>query len=119
MLLLTNYLLVVSMGCMSRPGDQGGFVLVQTDTAGYEQCRYLRMDGLEHFLLEALNTRYEPASQTPTHHLISVINGIDAHCLPDLFRPILTADYQTNPPQFTYQPVRFVDVNPGVEAPPW
>lgn len=119
MLLLTNYLLVVGMGGMRRPEDQYGFALVQTDTADYEQCRYLRMDSLERFLLEALNTRYENASETLNHHLISVIDGIDAHCLPDRFSPMLSTDYQINPPQFAYQRVRFVDVHRGVEAPPW
>lgn len=121
MMLLTNYLLVVGMGCMSRPEDQTGFVLMQPNVAGdaYQQCRYLRMDGLECFLLEALNTRYKSTSDRPNHHLISMIIGIDAHCLPDIFSPIRTADDQTDPPKFAYQPVRSVDVQSGVEAPPW
>lgn len=121
LLLLTNYLLVVGLGGMNRPEDQSGWVLVQTNVVGhsYQQCRYLRMDGLEDFLLEALASRYQNAPLTPTHHLISVINGIDAHCLPDPFYPVITADDPMAPRAFTYQRVTPAGLPPGVDAPPW
>ena len=83
-LLLLNYLLVVGLGCISRPEDQQEFVMVQTSEVGrqYQECRYMRMDGLENFLLESLASRYQRTSDTPKHHLISVVSGIDTHCLP-------------------------------------
>lgn len=83
-LLLINYLLVVGLGCISRPEDQQAFVLVQTSEAGkqYQECRYMRMDGLENFLLESLASRYQKTTDTPTHQFISVVSGIDSHCLP-------------------------------------
>ena len=86
-LLLLNYLLVVGLGCISRPEDRQEFVLVQTSEAGrqYQECRYMRMDGLENFLLESLASRYQKASDTPSHQLISVVSGIDSHCLPGTF----------------------------------
>ena len=83
-LLLFNYLLVAGLGCISRPEDQQAFVLVQTSEAGkqYQECRYMRMDGLENFLLESLASRYQKATDTPKHNLISVVSGVDSHCLP-------------------------------------
>ncbi len=41
----------------------------------------MRMDGLENFLLESLASRYQKETDTPKHHLISVISGVDSHCL--------------------------------------
>lgn len=119
-LLLTNYLLVAGMGCMSRPEDQQEFVMVQTKIAGheYQQCRYLRMDGLEDFLNEALASRYQNAPETPPHHLISVIHGIDAHCLPNTFYPTLTVIYHTARPEVTYQLVHSGDVFRAIDIPP-
>lgn len=119
-LLLTNYLLVAGMGCMSRPEDQQEFVMVQTKVAGheYQQCRYLRMDGLEDFLNEALATRYQTAPETPPHHLISVVHGVDAHCLPDTFYPTLTVIHHTARPVVTHQLVRSGDGFRVIDIPP-
>ena len=95
LLLLINYLLVVGMGCMSRPEDQHELVRVQTDVNGhYQECRYLRMDGLEDFLNEALASRYQNAPEIPKHHLISIVSGVDAHHLPLLIWPLNLSDYQ-------------------------
>ena len=106
MLLLINYLMVVGMGCISRPEDQHELLLVQTNVDGhhYQECRYLRMDGLEAFLTEALASRYQHATDSPKHHLISVVSGVDAHCLtpvssflvsPMLHKPTLLVAYQS------------------------
>lgn len=82
-LLLINYLMVVGMGCMTRPEDQHELLLmrISADSHYYQQYRYLRMDGLEVFLAEALSSRYQNAPETPKHPLITVVNGIDAHDL--------------------------------------
>ena len=104
-LLLANYLLVAGLGCMNRPDDQHELVLIQTETSGYyQECRYIRMDGLEDFINESLASRYQDAPAIPKHHLISVVCGVDAHCLPCLVWPFSTpfhhavatplADYQ-------------------------
>ncbi len=122
LLLLTNYLLVVGMGCISRPEDQRELLLVQTSLEGqsYQECRYLRMDGLEAFMNEALATHYQnyPNDATP-HHLISVVNGIDAHCPPTLvwhlFIPIFPAERAMG----HYQPMRLTGVCRSIDAPPW
>jgi hypothetical protein len=94
-LLLINYLLVVGLGCISRPEDRQEFVLVQTSEAGkqYQECRYMRMDGLENFLLESLATRYHKTTDTPKHHLISVVSGVDSHYLPCTQWPIQASVY--------------------------
>lgn len=120
-LLLANYLIVIGIGGMNRPEDQHELVLVQTDAAGqdYQQCRYLRMDGLESFLAEALANRYHNTANVPKHHLLSVIGGIDAHCLSDAFQPILTSVYKLVPMVVTYQLIRPIDVHHSIDAPPW
>ena len=98
-LLLINYLLVVAAGCVNRPEDQRERLLVQTisdgqDGQSYQECRYLRMDGLETFLAEALTNRYETATKRPPHHLFFVINGIDAHHLPSTIWTLFAGGYQ-------------------------
>ena len=114
-LLLINYLLVVGLGCISRPEDQQEFVLVQTTEVGkqYQECRYMRMDGLENFLLESLASRYQKATDTPKHNLISVVSGVDSHCLPgtqwlthkpvytDAIKPLIAGQYAI-PPGYGY-----------------
>jgi hypothetical protein len=111
LLLLINYLLVVGLGCISRPEDQQEFLLVQTSEAGkqYQECRYMRMDGLENFLLESLASRYQKATDTPKHNLISVVSGVDSHCLPgtqwpmhepiyaDEIKPLIVGQYAIPP----------------------
>ena len=90
-LLLINYLLVVGMGCVSRPEDQAELVRIQTTEEGnlYQQCRYMRMDGLESFLTESLNTRYQSDHKTPPHHVFTVVSGINAHYLSAARWPLL------------------------------
>lgn len=94
-LLLINYLLVAGMGCMSRPEDQRELMLVKTDVAGpYQECRYVRMDGLNELLNEALASRYQSAPDTAKQQLISVVHGVDAHHLPRLTGWLSTAMYR-------------------------
>ena len=110
LLLLANYLFVVGLGCMSRPEDQLGFVRVQTDVDGHDQqCRYLRLDGLEEFLLESLASRYQDDPETPTNQLFTVISGIDAHSLPTLVWPGIIPDYKV-------LTIPFVDFQVAVSA---
>lgn len=122
LLLLANYLLVVGLGCVSRPEDQHELISVQTHVEGhtFQQCRYLRMDGLEAFLEEALTSQYQNDTDPSPHHLISVVNGIDAHCLQlvnwstatcviAVGRELL-ANYQLPVP---------LDVDQNVDTPPW
>ncbi|WP_020603650.1 hypothetical protein [Spirosoma spitsbergense] len=111
LLLLINYLLVVGLGCISRPEDQQEFLLVQASEAGkqYQECRYMRMDGLENFLLESLASRYQKATDTPKHNLISIVSGVDSHCLPgmqwpmqepiyaDAIKPLIVGQYAIPP----------------------
>ena len=119
--LLINYLMVVGLGCINRPEDQHELVLIQTNAAdySYQQCRYLRMDGLENFLTEAMANHYQKSSESPKHHLISVVNGIDAHCLPDFIWPCLALPRQTALPLLTFQLNRGVGVHTPIDAPPW
>lgn len=112
-LLLFNYLLVAGLGCISRPEDQQAFVLVQTSEVGkqYQECRYMRMDGLENFLLESLASRYQKVTDAPKHNLISVVSGVDSHCLPgthwltpesayaEAIKPLMAGQY-TIPPGY-------------------
>ena len=119
-LLLVNYLLVLGMGGMSRPEDQHELLLVQTTVEGqhYQQCRYLRMDGLEDFLHEALASRYQRADDT-SHHLISVVNGVDAHCSPYFAWPLTPFVHQVlKAPLVSYQPTHSSGIDRTVYPPP-
>lgn len=123
LLLLINYLLVVGAGCVNRPEDSHELVLVQTRTIEegkhYQQCRYLRMDGLEAFLTEALAARYQNDAHTTQHHLISVINGVDAHYLPVITWRIATAERPLPTLLTTYQLVTATGVARNLYTPPW
>ena len=119
-LLLVNYLLVLGMGGMSRPEDQHELLLVQTTVEGqhYQQCRYLRMDGLEDFLHEALASRYQSEDNT-SHHLISVVNGVDAHCSPYFAWPLIPFVYQVvKAPLVSYQSTHSSGIDRTVYPPP-
>ena len=121
-LLLINYLLVVGLGCISRPEDQQEFLLVQTSEAGkqYQECRYMRMDGLENFLLESLASRYQKATDTPKHNLISVIRGIDAHCLmQELPPPTVLLFLSGEAPARDYRLAMIAAADRPINAPPW
>ncbi len=120
-LLLTNYLMIVGMGCMTRPEDQHELVLVRTSEDGqhYQQCRYLRMDGLEAFLNEALASRYQNAPETPKHHLISVVHGVEAHHLPNMVWPLSTPSYQLAAiPLISYQSASSSGIDRAKYPPP-
>lgn len=120
-LLLVGYLLVAGVGGMNRPEDQHERVLVQTSANDQyvTQCRYLRMDGLESFLIEALATRYQQADDANTHQSISVVFGIDAHCLPAViffsFIPSRQSPHLTIP----YRMVALTAPYRAIDAPPW
>ncbi len=100
LLLLANYVLVGAMGCLSRPEDGQTFILVKTDVPGqhYQECRYMRMDGLDELLNEALASRYQSAPTTPKHQLISVVHGVDAHHLPALMQWLIAAPFHPASP---------------------
>ncbi len=119
--LLASYLLVAGVGGMNRPEDQRERVLVQTSQNDryVTDCRYLRMDGLEAFLNEALATRYQQTDDTAPNRSISVVFGIDAHCLPNVISfsfipsghsPRLTTRYRKVALTIPYQ---------LIDAPPW
>lgn len=90
LLLLTNYLLLAGMGCVTMPNDEHNTLLmVKTNYEGqhYQECRYLRMDGLEAFMIESLANRYQSASNDiPPHHILTVVHAIDMHYLPDVMQ---------------------------------
>ncbi len=120
-LLLINYLLVVGAGCVNRPEDQHELLLVQTldDEQHFQQCRYLRMDGLETFLAEALANRYKPDSQTAQHHLYVVVNGVDAHHLPTVTWLLSAPAYRIPSLAVAYQAAITADVSRELYTPPW
>ena len=121
LLLLSNYLLVVGIGCMSRPEDQREFVMIQTSQEGqyYQECRYLRMDGLEAFLTEALASRYQNPPETPKHHLVSVVIGVDAHDLVHLILPLPLPVYRVVAISFVrHQTAPSGGINRAVYPPP-
>lgn len=123
-LLLMNYLLVVGMGCVNRPEDQPELVRIQTSEKGhfYQQCRYMRMDGLESFLTESLNTRYQSDHKAPPHHIFTVVSGINAHYLTaarwQLLPPVLAPGSETSLP-FSYQLMVLAGVPSAINPPPW
>lgn len=120
-LLLLNYLLVVGSGCMNRPEDQRERLMVRItdDATNYQACRYLRMDGLETFLAEALASRYENVPQTTHHHLISVVNGVDAHYLSIIQWPLLPVVCRAVSQPIGYSLTETVEVNRHIYTPPW
>lgn len=120
-LLLINYLLVVGAGCVNHPQDQHELVMVQTHAADYpyQQCRYLRMDGLESFLTEALASRYQNAPDTPQHHLLTVVGGIDAHSLFFTTWLFPIAGFQPVVAIRRRQSMRLLGVYHALNAPPW
>lgn len=122
LLLLINYLLVVGMGCISRSEDQRELLLVQTSEAGkqYQECRYMRMDGLENFLLESLASRYQKATDTPKHQLISVVSGVDSHCLvQELYPPAVLIFLSGETPAWDYRLGMTAAAGRPINAPPW
>lgn len=95
-LMLANYLFIAGMGCIMQPYEQQTLLMVKTTYNGqhYQECRYLRMDGLEDFLIESMESRYQDAPQIPPHHSMSVVNAVDTHCLPDVAPFPLISTYQ-------------------------
>ncbi len=83
LLLLANYLLIAGMGGIMQPYEPQTLVLVQTGYEGqsYQECRYLRMDGLEDFLIESLRVREQKEHKPLGHSVLIEINGVDMHCL--------------------------------------
>ena len=86
LMLLANYLLLSVMGGISRPQDDAYLLMIKSASSQsqhYEQCRYLRMDGIEDFMAEALATRYKEKPGAHDHLALSIISAVDAHLLPD------------------------------------
>ena len=121
MLLLISYLMVVGMDCVNRPQDSVERVQILTSKEGhhYQQCRYMRMDGLEAFVMESLASRCQSAPATPPHHLISVVHAVSVHTLTDLEWHLLPpACDGTEKPVFVYQVRSSTGVRPVLIMPP-
>ncbi len=120
LLLLINYLLVAEMGCMSRPEDPSDFLLIKTTVAGqYQECRYLRMDGLSELLNEALASRYQRAPDTAKQQFITVVHGIDTHHLPCLTEWVtVTLCWVTDTLPTTLRPATSAGTGRPVYSPP-
>lgn len=120
-MLLAGYLLVAGIGGMNRPEDQHERVLVQTSTGDQyvTQCRYLRMDGLESFLTEALSTRYQQTDDTNTHQSISIVFGIDAHSLPAVISFSFISSGQSPRLTIPYRMAILTIPHRTIDAPPW
>ncbi|MBC3789166.1 hypothetical protein [Spirosoma utsteinense] len=106
MLLLINYLLVAGMDCVNRPQDQMERVRVLISEEGhqYQQCRYMRMDALETFMLESMASRCQSAHDMPPHHVILVVSTISVHTLAQATEYLLPpASNWLEKPVFTYQ----------------
>lgn len=107
LLLLMSYLLVVGMDCVNRPQDSVERVQILTSEQGqhYQQCRYLRMDGLEAFVMESLASRCQSAAATPPHHLITVVHAVSVHTLtgPANLQLLPPARDRVGKPVFAYQ----------------
>ena len=123
LLLLATYLLLAGMGCITTPNDvPNDLVMVQTHHEGqrYEECRYLRMDGLENFMMESLATRYQDAPTTPPQHILTVVQSIDMHCLPDVAQlfdiPLSQILLSTSQPYLAHCLLGLPDC---VYTPPW
>lgn len=119
-LLLANYLLIAGMGCIMQPYEQQTLLMVQTSYEGqnYQECRYLRMDGLEVFLNESMESRYQDAPTTPPHHIMSVVNAVDTHCLPDPIHFYFTPDFRESTLADTYRTGVLFGITRNVSPPP-
>jgi len=119
--LLASYLLVAGVGGMNRPEDRRERVLVQTSQNDryVTDCRYLRMAGLESFLNEALATRYQQADDTAPNQSISVVFGIDAHCLPTIISFSFIPSGQSPHLTTRYRMVLLTIQHRLIDAPPW
>ena len=120
-LLLINYLLVAGMDCVNRPQDQTERVRILTSEAGYQyqQCRYMRMDALETFMLESMASRCQSAHNTPPHHVITVVSTVSVHTLAqptEFFLP--SASDWLQKPVFSYQARSSTGPRPVLILPP-
>lgn len=121
LLVLANYLLLAGMGFVSRPEQDPFIVLIQHKAAEshqYESRRYMRTDGLEAFMAEALSTRYQEASDTQNQLLFQVIIAVDAHALPDYlqFQSLPPFQPKGNPHHYAILPLK--DIALAIYSPP-
>ena len=119
--LLLSYLMVVGIDCVNRPQDQAERVQIITSEQGqhYQQCRYMRMDGLESFVMESLASRCQSAPVTPPRHLISVVHAVSVHTLTNPDGHLLPPARQgTEKPVFSYQVCRSTGVRTTLIIPP-
>lgn len=96
-------------------------LMVKTDSdknQQYEDCRYLRMDGLEAFMQESLATRYSNASDTHKNHLISIVSDVDTHFLPDCMKIPLRAISQNETAQLPHPLTSIREIALAVYSPP-
>lgn len=120
-LVLANYLFLVGTGCVSRPEQDSFLVLIQTQSAEshhYESRRYMRSEGIEAFMAEALTTRYQNTPDNQNHLLLSVTPGVDSHSLPDhcQFQVPFFYEQKGNEPHYTMRPL--LDIALAVYSPP-
>ena len=123
LLLLATYLLLAGMGCITAPNsEQNDLLMVQTHYEGqrYEDTRYLRMDGLETFMVESLATRYQDAPTTPPQHILTIVQSIDTHCLPEVAQQLKISFFQipfwSN---YAYSDQILLGLPDSVDTPPW
>ncbi len=120
-LILVNYLLLAVIGCITKPEQDRYMLMIKTDSdknQQYEECRYLRMDGLEAFMEEAMATRYSNSPDTHKNHLISVVNGIDTHFLPEYVQIPLRVVFQNTTTQLSHPPASIKEIALEVYCPP-
>lgn len=121
LLILANYLFLSGMGFVSRPEQDPFIVLIQHKAAEshhYESRQYMRTEGLEAFMAEALSTRYQDAPVTQNQVLLSVTIAVDAHALPDdlQFQALLPYQPKGNPHHYATMPEK--DIALAIYSPP-
>ena len=121
LLLLANYMLLAGVGCIKHPEQDSFSVLIMEKLDGsqhYESRRYLRMDGLEAFMVESLASRYNEntdASNSEIHYLVS---GIDVHYLPTSAPFSIAFLPQKEPVSMNGEPGVVLSVASAIYSPP-
>ncbi|MFN8343396.1 MAG: hypothetical protein U0X91_00215 [Spirosomataceae bacterium] len=117
--ILAHYLLLAGVGGIMRPYEQPESVFIQTyEGQHYQECRYLRMDGLEDFLKESLASRYQNSPSAPRHHVMAVVMAVEVHCLPDIFSFSCFPAYRHTPKSVSQPPSVLASAADNVSPPP-
>lgn len=85
LLILANYLLMAGMGWISKPEDFSYVLMLKSSSDQsryYEQARYLRMDGIDEFITEALTNKYKELTNSNDQVVISFLTFVDTHFPP-------------------------------------